>query len=81
MSNFLVGRIGRSKLSFSASRMTEFSGRRNAKFKTHFPSLLELILNCYLPLLLHILPKNFKNFKKILGIYFNAKLTSGAISE
>ena len=72
ISNFLVGRNERSKLNLSDLEKTKLSGRRNVKFKTHFPSLFGLILNRHMLLPLHVLQKAFKNSGRSLVIYFEA---------
>lgn len=73
VSNFLVGRSERSKLHLSALEKTKSSGRRNVKFKTHFPYLLGAILNRRALLPLHFLQKIFKNSERALVIYFESR--------
>lgn len=76
VSNFLVNRSERSKLSLPMMEWTKHSGRRNVKFKTHFPSLLGMILNPCVLWPLHLLQKLFKNSDRALVIYFEAKPNS-----
>jgi len=73
VSNFLVNRSEKSKLGLSAIERTKSSGRRNVRFKTHFPSLLGLVLNRYVLWPLHLLQKIFKNSDKALVIYFESR--------
>lgn len=76
VSNFLVNRSEKSKLGLSATERTKSSGRRHVKFKTHFPSLLALILNRRVLWPLHLLQKVFKNSDRALVIYFESRPTS-----
>ncbi|HEV7164516.1 MAG TPA: methyltransferase domain-containing protein [Gammaproteobacteria bacterium] len=70
ISNFLVDRSERTKLSLSALERTKHSGRRRVKFKTHFPSLFGLFLNEYTLLPLHLVQKIFKKSERALVLYF-----------
>uniref|UniRef100_UPI004048BC94 class I SAM-dependent methyltransferase n=1 Tax=Polynucleobacter sp. TaxID=2029855 RepID=UPI004048BC94 len=72
ISNYLVNRSEKWKLVLSAIERTKFSGRRNVKFKTNFPSLLGLVLNRCVLWPLHFLQKIFKNSDSALVIYFEA---------
>ena len=76
VSNFLVHRSEKSKLSLSTIERTKHSGRRNVKFKTHFPSLLGLILNRRVLWPLHLLQKLFRNSDRALVIYFESRPNS-----
>ncbi|HCS29386.1 MAG TPA: class I SAM-dependent methyltransferase [Spongiibacteraceae bacterium] len=76
VSNFLVHRSEKSKLSLSTIERTKYSGRRNVKFKTHFPSLLGLILNRRVLWPLHLLQKLFRNSDRALVIYFESRPNS-----
>jgi phospholipid N-methyltransferase len=76
VSNFLVNRSEKSKLDLSAIERTKSSGRRNVKFKTHFPSLLGLVLNRRVLWPLHLLQKIFKNSDRALVIYFESRPVS-----
>lgn len=81
VSNFLVNRSEKSKLGLSAIERTKSSGRRNVKFKAHFPSLLGLILNWRVLWPLHLLQKIFKISDRALVIYFESRLVSREDSE
>lgn len=70
ISNFLVRRSERNKLNLSLSDRTKASGRRQVKFKTHFPSILKLVLNEYFLWPFNVLQKIFRNSKNALVIYF-----------
>jgi hypothetical protein len=72
ISNFLVRRNEVSKLKLSIFERTKQSGRRNVRFKTHFPSVLKLILNEWTMLPLYWIQKLFSNSDKALVIYFEA---------
>jgi SAM-dependent methyltransferase len=76
VSNFLVNRSEKSKLSLTTIERTKHSGRRNVKFKTHFPSLLGMILNRRVLWPLHLLQKLFKNSDRALVIYFESRPNS-----
>jgi SAM-dependent methyltransferase len=80
VSNFLVNRSERSKLGLSALERTKQSGRRQVKFKTHFPSVLRIFLNEYALFPLYLLQKLFSKSERALVIYFEVKPDS-AISE
>jgi SAM-dependent methyltransferase len=73
VSNFLVRRSESSKLAMSALERTKESGRREVKFKTHFPSVLGLILNRVTMSPVHMLQKLFSGSERALVIYFEAK--------
>ena len=73
VSNFLVNRSERKKLSLTALERTKQSGRRSVKYKTHFPNLLGLLLNEYVLFPLHFLQKKFTNSKKCLVLFFEAR--------
>jgi SAM-dependent methyltransferase len=70
ISNFLVNRSEHSKLSLPILERTKQSGRREVKFKTHFPSLLRIVLNEYTIYPLHLIQKIFSKSEKALVIYF-----------
>lgn len=72
VSNFLVKRHEGSKLSLSPLERTKHSGRRNVRFKTHFPGLLKVLLNERTMLPLHWLQKLFLRSDKALVLYFEA---------
>lgn len=76
VSNFLVNRSEKSKLSLTPMERTKQSGRRNVAFKTHFPSLLGMVLNQYILWPLHLLQKLFKNSDHALVIYFESRPNS-----
>lgn len=73
VSNLLVHRSERSKLGLSAIERTKSSGHRNVKFKTHFPTLLGLVLNRHVLWPFHVLQKVFKNSDRALVIYFESR--------
>ena len=73
ISNYLVQRSEVSKLKLSTLERTKQSGRRNVRFKTHFPSVLKLILNEWTMLPLYWIQKFYSNSDKVLVIYFEAK--------
>jgi hypothetical protein len=77
LSNLLVRRNERSKLDLSELEKTTSSGRRQAKFKTHFPVLLCLILNRHVMLPLHYMQKTFGHSARSLVIYFEARRNTG----
>lgn len=78
ISNFLVNRNERSKLSLSPLERTKQSGRRNVKFKTHFPALLGLLLNRTTLLPFYVLQKLFSKSERALVLYFEALPSSPA---
>ena len=81
LSNFLVNRSERSKLSLSALERTKQSGKRNVKFKTHFPPILGLFLNEFTMLPLHLIQKAFGKSERALVLYFELQTkTSGDLS-
>jgi SAM-dependent methyltransferase len=74
ISNFLVNRSERKKLSLSLLARTKASGRRTVLFKTHFPSVLGLILNRFTLFPFYLLQKYCAKSKSALVIYFELKL-------
>lgn len=72
ISNFLVKRSESSKLNLSALERTKESGKRNVKFKTHFPAVLGVVLNRYTMLPFHLLQKVFSGSSNALVLYFEA---------
>lgn len=72
LSNFLVRRHEANKLALTSLERTKHSGRRNVRFKTHFPSILKLFLNEQALLPLHWVQKLFSNSDRALVIYFEA---------
>ncbi|MDW3681742.1 class I SAM-dependent methyltransferase [Cupriavidus sp. CV2] len=77
VSNFLVNRSERQKLSLSALERTKQSGRRSVKYKTHFPSMLGLLLNYYTLFPLHILQKLCAGSRRALVLFFEAQPSPG----
>ena len=73
ISNFLVNRSERTNLQISTLERTKLSGRRDVKYKTHFPSMIGLLLNEYTMLPLHIVQKFFSKSEKTLVLYFEAQ--------
>lgn len=78
VSNFLVNRSERSKLSLSLLDRTKHSGRRQVKFKTYFPSILGILLNEFTLFPMYILQKLFAKSERALVLYFEARPSSGA---
>lgn len=72
VSNFLVNRSEKAKLSLSEVEKTKSSGRRSVKFKTFFPSFLGLILNRWVLLPAYWLQKIFGGSERALVLYFEA---------
>ena len=79
VSNYLVQRAENSKLELSKLERTKLSGKRNVKFKTHFPSLLGVLLNKVTLLPLHWIQKAFNHSKSTLVLYFEVSPKSGSI--
>lgn len=78
VSNFLVNRSERSKLSLSPLDRTKQSGRRQVKFKTYFPSILGILLNEFTLFPMYLLQKLFAKSERALVLYFEAQPCSGA---
>jgi phospholipid N-methyltransferase len=74
ISNFLVSRSEREKLSISQVDKTKLSGQRNVKYKTHFPSIFGVFLNTITIYPFFVLQKIFKNKSDALVLYFEARL-------
>jgi phospholipid N-methyltransferase len=72
LSNFLVRKSEGEKTSLSQRERTKYSGRREVRFKTTFPSVLGLVLNEVTMLPLHWLQKAFSGSTRSLVIYFEA---------
>ena len=68
----------RSKLALSALERTKLSGRRNVRFKTHFPFWLGLLLNRVTLYPLHVCQKIFQRSPQALVLYFEARPTHAA---
>ena len=81
ISNFLVNRGERSKLDLSLLERTRQSGRREVKFKTHFPSVLGLLLNEITMYPLYLLQKLFTSSERALVLYFEAQPAPGAVHK
>lgn len=73
ISNFLVNRSERSKLSLSTLERTKQSGRRTVKFKTYFPVILAPLVNRYTLYPLHIMQKLFAESENSLVLYFETR--------
>jgi SAM-dependent methyltransferase len=78
ISNFLVKKSESSKLVMSQLERTKESGRRQVKFKTHFPSVLGMVLNRVTMMPAHLVQKLFSRSEKALVLYFEAKPQPGA---
>lgn len=72
LSNFLVRRAEKSKISMSDLEKTKASGIRHVRFKTNFPNILSLVLNRSVLLPLHWLQKAFSCSSNSLVLYFEA---------
>jgi len=72
VSDFLVRRAEASRIRLSPLERTRLSGRRNVRFKTHFPSLFGLLLNRATMAPLHWLQKRLADSPAALVIYFEA---------
>lgn len=70
ISNFVVKRNERKKLSLDLKERTILSGDRNVFLKTRFPKGLRLLLNENVLYPFHIFQKMFKNSRKSMVIYF-----------
>lgn len=77
VSNFLVNRNERSRLDLSPLDRTKLSGRRQVKFKTHFPIILGILLNEFTLFPIHLIQKLFVKSERALVLYFEAKPCSG----
>jgi SAM-dependent methyltransferase len=73
VSNFLVSLKETRKLSLSAIERTKSSGRRDVRFKTHFPSFFGMLLNRHVLWPLHVLQKMFRGSDHALVIYFESR--------
>jgi SAM-dependent methyltransferase len=78
VSNFLVNRSERPKLDLSFLDRTKHSGRRQVKFKTHFPTILGILLNEFTLFPMYIIQKLFAKSERALVLYFEAQPCSGA---
>jgi SAM-dependent methyltransferase len=72
VSEFLVERSERTKLELSKHEQTKASGRRNVRFKTHFPSIFRMVLNRYVLFIFHVFQCLFKHSERSLVIYFES---------
>jgi len=77
ISNLLVRRAERSRLKLSKLERTKLSGKRKVAFKTHFPSILGLLLNRFTLLPFHYLQKSLAGSSRALVIYFEAQPQPG----
>ncbi|MGO4303085.1 class I SAM-dependent methyltransferase [Cupriavidus sp. RAF12] len=72
VSNYLVNRSERQKLSMSALERTKQSGRRQVRYKTTFPNVLRWLLNEHTMYPLFQLQKLFSGSERALVLYFEA---------
>jgi hypothetical protein len=72
VSNSLVNRGERSKLKLSPLERTKQSGKRRVWFKTHFPSVFQLLLNRFMLWPWHQLQKLCVGSERALVLYFEA---------
>ena len=72
VSDFLVRRAEKSKLTLSDIEKTKASGIRDVRFKTKFPGFFSLLLNRYSLLPLHWIQKAFSSSGNSLVLYFEA---------
>lgn len=73
ISNFLVHKQERKKLSLTTLERTKQSGRRLVRYKTNFPSVLALLLNKFVLWPFHILQKIYGSSEQALVLYFEAE--------
>lgn len=73
VSNFLVTRGERHKLTYSALERTEQSGRRTVKYKTYFPSVFGLLLNQVTMFPFHLIQKLFGRSPRALVLFFETR--------
>ncbi len=73
ISNWLVARNEKNKLALSVLDRTKQSGRREVRFKTHFPMLLNGLLNDITMRPLHWLQKRAGAAESALVLYFEAQ--------
>lgn len=73
VSNLLVTRGERHKLTYSALERTEQSGRRTVKYKTYFPSVFGLLLNQVTMYPLHLIQKLLSRSPRALVLFFEAR--------
>lgn len=76
-SNFLVTRSEKSKLALAPLDRTKLSSRRQVKFKTHFPYILQILLNKLTFYPLYLVQKLFVKSERALVLYFEAKPNLG----
>lgn len=81
ISNFLVNKSEQSKLALSHVERTKLSGRRQVKFKTHFPSILRILLNEFTLFPLYLIQNLFLKSKRALVIYFELQLIHNGIEN
>ncbi|OQW91664.1 MAG: hypothetical protein BWK78_03940 [Thiotrichaceae bacterium IS1] len=74
LSEFLVARAEKRKTALSMLERTRQSGNRKVFFKTHFPSILKIVLNEVVMYPFHLLQKIHKNNAKALVMYLEATL-------
>ncbi len=72
ISNFLVRRAEKSKLTMTDLEKTKASGIRDLQFKTNFSSILSLLLNRHVLLPLYWIQKVFSFSSNSLVLYFEA---------
>jgi len=72
VSNFLVGRAEKSKMTLTDLEKTKASGIRSVRFKTRFPNAMSLVLNRYVLFPLHLTQKAFSSESNSLVLYFEA---------
>lgn len=75
ISNFLVSRNEKHKLTLSALERTEQSGRRTVKYKTSFPPVLGIFLNRVTLFPLHVVQKLLGTSSRALVLFFEARPT------
>lgn len=75
ISNYLVTRKEKHKLSLSAQEQTILSGNREVLFKTDYPLWMEIILNEYTLLPFHVLQKIFSHHPYSMVIYCEMEIT------
>lgn len=81
LSNYLVRRAEKYKLTLSFQERTKLSGRRHVKFKTYFPSLAGLLINNITIKPFYWLQKLFAESERALVLYFEADPSFGLIEN
>lgn len=81
LSNVLVSRRERSRLSLSFDERTRKSGMREVKYKTYLPPIARLFLNRYTLFPFHCLQKAFSKSERSLVLAFEATPCAGGAKK